>query len=160
MIIRLKKIPIDSTWAEFWNVVFIPEPAPRCSRGRLFITAARLGDPNDAITSPVKNSRSANSQYGKLTGSSSSSTNATAVPIIPPVANGRAPNRSDKIPDNGPDDQEPDRQRQHRQPRPQRRAREVVAVQRQPDPLEPDDQHEHQPAAAQRRQEAGQRRPP
>ena len=25
---RVKKIPMESTWAEFWNVVFIPEPGP------------------------------------------------------------------------------------------------------------------------------------
>ena len=26
---RVKKIPMESTWAEFWKVVFIPDPAPR-----------------------------------------------------------------------------------------------------------------------------------
>jgi hypothetical protein len=62
MIIRLKKIPIDRTWAEFWKVVFIPDPAPRCSAGRLFMTAARLGEPNEAMASPVKKSTIANSQ--------------------------------------------------------------------------------------------------
>ncbi len=30
---RVKKIPIDSTWAEFWKVEFIPPPTPR-SAGR------------------------------------------------------------------------------------------------------------------------------
>ena len=44
-----KKIPIESTWAEFWKVVSIPEPAPRCSAGRLFMTPARLGDMNRAV---------------------------------------------------------------------------------------------------------------
>ena len=62
MIIRLKKIPIDRTWAEFWNVVFIPDPAPRCSAGMLFMTAARFGEPNEDMTIPVKNSRIAKSQ--------------------------------------------------------------------------------------------------
>ena len=50
-IIRVKKIPIDSTWAEFWKVVFMPEPAPRCCGGRLFMTPARLGEPNAAMAS-------------------------------------------------------------------------------------------------------------
>ena len=45
----VKKIPIEKTWAEFWKVVFMPDPAPRCSAGRLFITPVRLGDPNEAI---------------------------------------------------------------------------------------------------------------
>ena len=53
-IIRVKKIPIDSTWAEFWKVVFMPGPRPAVlAAGRLFMTAARFGEPNDAITSPV-----------------------------------------------------------------------------------------------------------
>ena len=25
---RVKKIPMDRTWAEFWKVVFMPEPGP------------------------------------------------------------------------------------------------------------------------------------
>ena len=33
-IIRVKKIPMESTWAEFWKVVFMPEPAPRCCGGQ------------------------------------------------------------------------------------------------------------------------------
>jgi hypothetical protein len=46
MIMRVKKMPMERTCAEFMNVVFIPEPTPRCSAGRLFITPARLGEPN------------------------------------------------------------------------------------------------------------------
>ena len=42
---------METTWAEFWNVVFMPEPAPRCSGGRLFMTPVRLGEPNDAMVS-------------------------------------------------------------------------------------------------------------
>jgi hypothetical protein len=41
--IRVKKIPIDSTVAEFWKVAVIPDPAPRLSGGRLFMIAARFG---------------------------------------------------------------------------------------------------------------------
>ena len=43
-IINVKNTPMESTWAEFWNVVFMPLPAPRCWAGRLFITAARFGE--------------------------------------------------------------------------------------------------------------------
>ena len=49
----VKKIPMERTWAEFWKVEFIPEPAPRCWGGRLFITPARLGEPNEPIVSPM-----------------------------------------------------------------------------------------------------------
>ena len=52
---REKNTPIETTWAEFWKVVFMPEPAPRCCGGRLFITPVRLGEPKDAMVSPVKN---------------------------------------------------------------------------------------------------------
>ena len=69
---------------------------------------------------------------------------------MPPVAKSRAPYRSDSTPEMGPAIEEPDRQRQHVDAGPQRRAGEVVAVQRQPDALEPDDQHEHETAAADR----------
>jgi len=53
-IISVKKIPTDSTWAEFWKVWFIPPPAPRSPGGRLFITAARLGEANIPIEIPLK----------------------------------------------------------------------------------------------------------
>ena len=61
MIISVKKIPIDSTWAEFWNVWFMPPPAPRSDGGRLFMTAARLGEANIPIDTPLRNSTAANS---------------------------------------------------------------------------------------------------
>ncbi len=54
MISRVKKIPIEITWAEFWKVWFMPPPAPRASGGRLFITAARLGEANIPIEIPLK----------------------------------------------------------------------------------------------------------
>ncbi len=57
-----KKIPIESTWAEFWKVVIMPEPAPRCSAGRLFITAARLGDMNRPLLRPISRSSGAKAQ--------------------------------------------------------------------------------------------------
>ena len=57
-----KKIPIDSTCAEFWKVEFIPEPAPRSSAGRLFITPARFGDPKAPMVSPISSRSRPNSQ--------------------------------------------------------------------------------------------------
>ena len=52
-IISVKKMPTDSTWAEFWNVWFIAPPTPRCSGGRLDITAARFGEANNPIDTPM-----------------------------------------------------------------------------------------------------------
>ena len=57
----MKKMPMESTWAEFWKVVFIPDPAPRSCAGRLFITPVRFDEPNDDMNSPVTKSNTANS---------------------------------------------------------------------------------------------------
>ena len=59
-IMSVKKIPIESTWAEFWKVWFMPPPAPRSAAGRLFITPARLGEANMPIEIPVSSRISAN----------------------------------------------------------------------------------------------------
>ncbi len=40
----VKKMPIDSTIEEFWNVAAIPEPAPLWLGGRLFMIPAWLGE--------------------------------------------------------------------------------------------------------------------
>ncbi len=60
-IISVKKMPIESTWAEFWKVWFMPPPAPRCCAGRLFITAARLGAAKAPIESPIRSRMAAKS---------------------------------------------------------------------------------------------------
>ena len=56
----VKKIPIEITWAEFWKVWFMPPPAPRSPGGRLFITAARLGEANMPIEAPESSRIAAN----------------------------------------------------------------------------------------------------
>ena len=52
-------MPIESTWAEFWKVEFMPAPTPRCWGGRLFITPARLGAAKAPMARPFKSSRKA-----------------------------------------------------------------------------------------------------
>ena len=74
----------------------MPPPAPRSCGGRLFITAARLGEANMPIEMPTIASTSANSANGKSIGSSVSRKKLSAEPSIPPVANQRAPKRSDR----------------------------------------------------------------
>ena len=66
MIISVKKMPIESTCAEFWNVWFIAPPAPRSPGGRLFITAARLGEANSPIETPIRNRISAEGRVGEV----------------------------------------------------------------------------------------------
>ncbi|WP_327340146.1 hypothetical protein OG384_34055 [Streptomyces sp. NBC_01324] len=61
-IISEKKMPIDSTVAEFWKVVLIPAPTPRWSGGRLFMIAARLGEAKSPMASPLTSRIRAKSQ--------------------------------------------------------------------------------------------------
>ncbi len=64
--------------------------------------AARFGEANMPIDTPTIASTSANSQNEKSIGSSVSRKKLSAEPSIPPVANQRAPKRSDRYPDVGP----------------------------------------------------------
>ena len=57
-----KKIPMDSTVAEFWNVALMPAPTPRWPGGRLFMMPARLGDANSPMPMPLSSRMPANSQ--------------------------------------------------------------------------------------------------
>ena len=56
----VKKTPIESTLALFWNVLSIPAPAPRWSAGSEFMTLEVLGAKNMPIDSPMRSSRTAN----------------------------------------------------------------------------------------------------
>ena len=106
---------------------------------------------------PISSSTAANAVKEKSIGSRLSSTNASAEPSIPPVANQRAPKRSERYPERRTGDQHAERQRQHVEAGAQRRVDVVDAVLGQPDALQPDDQHEHQPAARDRREERRER---
>ena len=57
---------------------------------------ARFGDEKRPMPIPFISSTSANSRYGKSTGSSIRSPNESAATSMPPVANGRAPKWSER----------------------------------------------------------------
>ena len=59
---RLTKNPIECIIAEFWKVVIIPDPEPRASPGRLFITSARFGEENMPMPIPFSSRIAANAQ--------------------------------------------------------------------------------------------------
>src|SRR6516165_4448157 len=101
-IISEKKMPIDRDMPEFWNVERMTEAAPRSQGGTLFMMAEVLGEANRPEPTPLQKMMIANSQNGKLTGSSISPVNASAASSSPAVANGRGPYRSDKVPEMGP----------------------------------------------------------
>ena len=155
-IMSVKKMPMDRTWAEFWNVVFMPEPAPRCSAGRLFMTPARLGEPNEAMNMPGGEEQRGEHPVGEVDRQELEQDEADggAEHAAGGERPGAEPVRQDPRQRAG--DEEPEGEREHGDAGPQRGHREGVAVEGQPDPLEPDDQHEHQAAPAEGGQEAGQ----
>ena len=53
-------IAIDIGFPMFITVARMPEPAPRCSGGKLFMTAAILGDMNIPIDMPSRKITAAN----------------------------------------------------------------------------------------------------
>jgi len=50
---RVKKMPIDSTNAEFWKVAIMPPAAPRLSGGTEFIISAQFGETNRPEPKPL-----------------------------------------------------------------------------------------------------------
>jgi len=106
-IISEKKIPIDSELPEFWNVDRIPEATPRCRAGTLLISADVFGAANMPRPTPFAAMISAKHQYGKSTGSSIRPTKVPATTSIPALAKPRAPNRSERNPDTGPETRNP-----------------------------------------------------
>ena len=59
-IISEKKMPMDSTNPEFWNVASMPDAAPRCLAGTLFMMAAALGAENSPMPTPAMKIRMPN----------------------------------------------------------------------------------------------------
>jgi hypothetical protein len=158
-IISEKKMPIDRDMPEFWKVAPIPDAEPRSRAGTLLIMAEVFGEANRPEPSPLPRMMSVKAQYGKSTGSSISPVNASALSGSPEVANGRGPYRSGQVPGDRARDEEPGGQREHVDARPQRRVREVVAVQREPDALQPDDQAAAGPDRAARQSQTASRPP-
>ncbi len=154
----MKKIPIESTWAEFWKVWFIPPPAPR-SAGRQAVhhrrAVGRGEHPHRDADQREHRARTAGRRSRSAAGTAATKLSAGAEHPA-----GREPARAEavgEVPGDRPGDQHPDRQRQHVDAGPQRRFGEVVAVLGQPDALQPDDQHEHQSAAGDRGEERRER---
>ena len=93
----VKKIPIESTWAEFWKVWFMPPPAPRSAAGRLFITPARLGEANMPIEMPVSARIERELRVPEVGREQHQEPEARRRRAsMPAVANGRAPKRSER----------------------------------------------------------------
>ena len=113
MIISVKKIPIDSTCAEFWNVWFMPPPAPRCSGGRLFITPARFGEANAPIERPSRSRIAANSPVGEVDRQLLEQAEGDRRDEHPAGREGRGAVAVGQVAGDRPGDQEAERQRQH-----------------------------------------------
>ena len=105
---------------------------------------ARFGEANRPIPMPFSSKITANCQYVKLTGKTSSRPNEAAASTMPPVANEQAPEPVRQPAGRRPGDQEADRQREHRDVDALATGSrlEAVAVHRQVDALQPDGQDE------------------
>ena len=57
-----KKMPMDSTDAEFMKVAIMPPAAPRWLAGTEFMISARFGAANRPVPKPLSATMSANSQ--------------------------------------------------------------------------------------------------
>jgi Ala-tRNA(Pro) deacylase len=101
-IISEKKMPMDRDMPEFWKVDRMPDAEPRCPAGTELMIAEVLGAANRPEPTPLPKISSANSGYGKSTGSSMSPTKQMAARSSPEVANSRGPYRSDSVPETGP----------------------------------------------------------
>ena len=66
------------------------------------MTPARLGAANAPMANPFINNKRAKAGYGKSTGNSSKRPKDRAAASMPPVAKGREPKRSERIPLTGP----------------------------------------------------------
>src|SRR5947199_8541645 len=94
-IISEKKTPIDNTMPLFMNVARMPDAAPRWLAGTLFITAVVFGAANIPDPTPLRKIRRPKVVNEKLAGSHIKRKKVAALRIMPPVANGRAPYRSE-----------------------------------------------------------------
>src|SRR6516165_6399558 len=102
-----KKMPIDSTMPEFWNVARIPDAAPRWRAGTLFMMPVAFGAAKRPKPITLRRMRAPNTGKMKLAGRNSSNRYERAATSMPPVANGRAPNRSVNHPETGPASRNP-----------------------------------------------------
>ena len=155
MIISEKKIPIESTCAENVNVDAIPEPTPRRHGGSAVHDRGAVGRDEHPHADPVERRAAPRTRRrGSRPAAARAGRTRPRRAAAPRVANGRAPKRSESTPESGPASEQAADQRQHVDARPQRRAREVVAVLGQPDPLQPDHEDELQAAAREEHHQA------
>ena len=92
---------------EFWKVERMPEATPRCRAGTLLMIEEEFGAANMPLPIPFAAMSRAKAQYGKSTGSSIRPMKLPPNTTIPAVAMPRAPNRSDRVPDSGPETRKP-----------------------------------------------------
>ncbi len=91
----------------FWNVARMPDAAPRCSGGALFMMPVMFGAENMPVPMPFSSRSAPNTGKPKFVGSVIRSPNDAAAISMPPVVNQRAPQRSDSHPHTGPASRNP-----------------------------------------------------
>ena len=156
-IISEKKTPIDSAMPEFWKVdAHARGRAARFRAGTLLMIDEVFGAANRPAPMPLKKMMQRERRVaGSPPAAAAARRRRSAATSSPPAGEQPRAVPVGQVPGDRPGDQEADGQRQQVDAGPQRRVREVVAVQRQPDALQPDDQHELQAAAGDRAEQAG-----
>ena len=97
-----KKMPMESGMPSVWPVARMPEATPRSRAGTLFMMAAVLGAANMPKATPLRKMTQAKSSRRSSAGRAISSRKLSAASTMPVVAKGRAPWRSERIPETGP----------------------------------------------------------
>src|SRR5207248_9524766 len=95
-------IPVGGAEPERRTGPRVPWAGPRWPAGTAPMTAEVLGEEKRPEPSPLTATRTAKSQYGKSTGSTTSPRKLAATTSEPPTANGRGPKWSDSHPATGP----------------------------------------------------------
>ena len=106
----------------------MPPPAPRSPAGRLFITAARLGEANIPIEIPLSSEDDREQRVGEVGRQQHQQHEAERGAEHPAGGERARAEAVGEVAGGRPGDQHPDRQRQHVDAGPQRRVGEVVAV--------------------------------
>ena len=87
-----KKIPIDSTWAEFWNVVIMPEPGPAVLGGQAVHHRGPVGRHEQAVAQPHEQEQGGEHPVAEVDRQQlEQEEGERPCSSMPPVAKGRAP---------------------------------------------------------------------
>ena len=84
-------MPMESTWAEFWNVVFMPGSGPPVLGRQAVHHTGPVGGAEGGHGEPGEEEQDGEHPVGEVDGQQLEQDKQRPAPIMPPVAKGRAP---------------------------------------------------------------------